>query len=134
MPQRRPDWVLRLREAVDAGASRPFAWGDNDCCLFAVRCLDAVRGSDWAAAVEGRYSTPRGAARFLYREGGLAEAVTRRLGTAQVGTCAKRGDLCLVATRHGPGLGVCLGPTLAVMGPDGVEYCGRGEALLSWAI
>lgn len=131
---RRVDWVLRLRAAIAAGAACPFAWGENDCCLFAARCVDAVAGTDWAGALTGAYSTQRGAARFLYREGGLVEAVTRRLGHAQLGARARRGDLCLVRTQHGPGLGVCLGPTLAVMGPDGVDYCARGDAVLSWSV
>jgi hypothetical protein len=131
-------WEERLEAAIEAGRTRTFAWGGiedrHDCCTFAARCIDAVTGSSLIVNLACEYDDERTALRFLARHGGLAGAVTHYLGEGVPRwSAARRGDVCLVPTERGDGLGVCVGNRIAVAG-DGVELYPLELAQLVWAI
>lgn len=131
---RRPDWVERLHRTVEAGAAVPFEFGSQDCGRFAARCIDAMTGSTWADELTRQYTNERTARRFLKRAGGIEAAVTARLGPPVAVLEATRGDVCLLPGEGGPGLGVCLGATVAVMRPEGVRYAPLSAALKAWHV
>ena len=103
---RLPDWEQRLSNFLAAHQSRPFAWGEWDCILFACAAAEAITGHDAAADYRGRYSTRRGAARILrcLGQGTLLATVDAQFPAKPVGR-AIRGDLVW----HAGCVGVCLG-------------------------
>lgn len=131
---RRADWLARLYRVVEAGAAVPFAFGSQDCGRFAARCVDAITGSDWERELAGQYVDERTAIRFLARAGGISAAVTERLGPPIAVLEAGRGDVCLLPGEDGPGLGVCLGATVAALRPEGVRYVPLSAALQAWRV
>lgn len=126
-------WEERLAEVVEAAESRPFEWGVHDCCTFAAACVDAITGSDHVGRLD--YADERAAKRILACHGGLLEAVTSRLGVTVGGWAhARRGDVCLVPTEQGDGLGVCLGTHIAVAAEQGIERYPLPLARWVWRI
>src|SRR5690606_24088577 len=92
-------WEIAFFELIRDARTRPFAWGDHDCCLFAADVIRALTGVDVAADLRGRYSTAIGAKRVITREGGsldaLAEARFPALGITELPAAAyaQRGDI-----------------------------------------
>ena len=135
------DWPTRLDGFIDAARLRPFAWGVNDCCLFACGAVEAMTGTDPGAWFRGRYRSAF-AARLLLRQvagGGLLEAVRKvaaRHDIVEVDRLqAGRGDLCLSRSLDGlDGLGVCLGRRAAFMTPAGLAFVPMTQVLCCWRI
>lgn len=63
------NWPQLLAEYIEAGATRPFLWGEFDCCLFAAECIRLQTGLDLASPYYGRYSTALGSARIQRKLG-----------------------------------------------------------------
>jgi hypothetical protein len=135
--KRREDWPERLLQAVEARREKPFAWGENDCALFAADCVLAMTGEDLARAFRGRYDSARGALRVLRGLGArdLAQAVMGSLGEPIAPALARRGDVVQFETEsEGPALGVCLGNLAAAAGPQGVAWVPAGQWLRAWRV
>lgn len=115
---RRHDWPERLAAVMADRARSPFAWGSNDCALFAADCAQAMTGEDLAAAFRGRYRTARGAARALRRAGyaDLPALLTAWLGDPIRPTLAQRGDVVEIAT----GIAVANGAVALAPGDHGL--------------
>jgi hypothetical protein len=107
----------------------PFAYGKFDCSVLSGRCVDAITGSSFTEAFG--VSDKRSAIAFLRREGGLEAAVTRRLGQPTEGYAASRGDVCMIDKKT---LGICVGPTIAVLGRDGIEFIPLARAQKYWRV
>lgn len=133
---RREDWTRQLWATIDEATARPFAWGDQDCCLFAARCVDAMTGSEYERELRTLYHDKASALRFIVTEGGIEPAVTVRFGPPVKWWHAMRGDLCLVPTPDGLGsLGVCVGPTIACVNEDqGVTFVSIDQATACWRV
>ena len=55
-------WATRgFHTFLEQRARRPFAWGVNDCALFAADGIRAITGVDIAADFRGKYSDEAGA-------------------------------------------------------------------------
>lgn len=134
--QRRDDWASRLMAVIDAAGQTPFAWGKQDCALFAADCVQAMTGEDFAAPFRGRYDTGIGAGRALKMMGlgSLEEYVIRVLGEPVSPTLAMRGDVVLVDTPEGKALGVVAGIEAAVTGVNGLVLMPRTTWLSAWHI
>lgn len=118
--KRRDDWRLCLDSFLTERLRTPFAWGAQDCVLFAADYVHTVTGVDLAHDVRG-YTTHRQALRVLSRQGGLTEAVSRRLGPPRNDGGYTEGDVALLrATSGSEGLGVCLAHGVAAPGVHGV--------------
>ncbi|MGP1665298.1 MAG: DUF6950 family protein [Rhodanobacter sp.] len=126
---RKPDWANRLRETVAANRRVPFAYGQNDCALFAARCVDAITGSDWERSLP--HKDIKTAAAFRREEGGLEAAVPKRLGNPIPGCGARRGDLCLIDRKS---IGVCLGSQIAVLSDNRLLFYPITRARKHWRI
>lgn len=126
-------WEARLAEVVDAAIDRPFAWGTHDCCTFAAACVDAVTGSDHLDHLG--YEDERTAKRVIACHGGLVEAIAARLGSPCAGWAhARRGDICLVPTEQGDGLGVCVGHRIVLPGERGLASYPLHLAQCTWRV
>lgn len=131
--KRRHDWAARLHEVIEAHQSREFAWGENDCCLFASRCVDAMQGNAITYLIRERYHDEATAVRFIAEYGGLAEAVSRYMGDP-TNQRATRGDVVLIDGGEGDALGICLGAKVVAMGPTGLRYVPRAEIKTVWKV
>lgn len=117
---RRDDWLDRLWAEVDACASLSFEYGTHDCCTFVARAVEAMTGDPLVAPLAERYHDKRSALQFIAAEGGLVQAVSVFLGQPEEGW-PRRGDVALVETEDGPGVGVCVGEQVACA-HDGVAF------------
>lgn len=117
------------------GATRPFAWGDCDCCLWVCDWIASVRGVDPMASWRGRYSTKRGAYRRIRRGGGFQPTV--RAEMAAVGlletTEPKAGDIGMVQTYQGEALAIRTATGWACKSPRGLVV-GQFSVLTAWAV
>lgn len=119
---RRPDWLERLWATIEATAAEgaAFEYGHHDCCLFVAQCVEAMTGTPIVDPLLGRYHDKPSALRFIAVEGGFVQAVSQFLGDPEEGW-PRRGDVALVDTPDGPGIGVCIGSEI-VCAHDGVAY------------
>lgn len=134
--QRRDDWASRLIAVIDAADNKPFAWGTQDCALFAADCVQAMTGEDFAAPFRGRYDTALGSVRALKMLGmaSLEAYVISVLGEPISATMAMRGDVVMVDTPEGQALGVVAGIEAAVAGVNGLVMMPRSAWLIAWRI
>ena len=134
--QRRDDWASRLISVIDAADNKPFAWGKQDCALFAADCVQAMTGEDFAAPFRGRYDTALGSMRALKMMGyaSLEEYVIAVLGEPVNANTAGRGDVVMVDTPEGQALGVVAGIEAAVAGVNGLVLMPRDSWLSAWRI
>ena len=115
-------------------ARAPFAWGSNDCALFAADCVQAVTGQDLAAELRG-HKDARGAARTLRRHGGLAAIAARALGAPCATVAAREGDVVLMPVGKRVALAVCVSGAHAI-GPtrSGLAIVPVADALHCWKV
>lgn len=78
--------------------NKPFAWGENDCCLFAANAVLTLTGNDLAPEFRGKYSTKVGAARALKKHGyhSIEQLLNAKLGTPIAPLTATIGDIALI--------------------------------------
>lgn len=120
---RRTDWLDRLWAEIEstAAAREPFDYGSHDCCLFVARCVERMTDTPMVDPLLGRYHDRRTALQFIAVEGGLVEAVSTFLGDPEQGF-PRRGDVLLVETADGPGVGICIGSEVVIAADPGVTY------------
>jgi hypothetical protein len=126
---RLPDWKPRLTAWLVQAARRPFAEGEHDCALFFAGAVEAMTGTDPAAAWRGRYPSTAAGLRLLRRAGfadhlALAAACLPEVPAAY----ARTGDGAVVETQDGPALGLVQGEMIFVLGPTGLRLVPRSLA------
>lgn len=133
---RYPDWEDRLGRLVEARRDMPFAWGKNDCALFAAAAVKAMTGVDFAKAFRGRYRTQRGAAAALrrYGQGTLTRTLNACFGPSVKPAFLQRGDV----TMHKGAVGIVMGENAVFVGAegerDGLVRINRAEWSKGWRI
>lgn len=139
---RRDDWEARLAEVLATTAVQPFAWGVQDCCLFAADCVQALTGHDYAYEFRGTYDDADSAAMRLIAVTGTTEiaiAIDKYFKLPRLGSVAfaARGDLVLFKNhRDQDTLGVVdlTGERIACVSPQGLEYLPIDCAVMAWAV
>jgi len=127
------DWALQLDDLVSRRVREPFAWGVNDCALFAADAVLAMTGIDFAAGMRGK--SAKSAMRFVRVSGGLEEIVSDVLGPMCGTSQVSDGDLVLVRTRKGAAVAVVIGTGLATApGPNGLAAIPLCTALCGWKV
>ena len=114
------------------GHAPPFAWGSNDCALWAARWVLAATGQNFLADWEGKYKTENGAARLMKKRGfsGPEDIAAAHLPPIPL-TLARRGDLVL----HPQGaLGVCFGRTSYFLTLTGLTTLNTLDCERAWAV
>lgn len=131
---RRADWVKLLWGEIEAAKQRLFSYGEHDCCLLVARVIDAMCDTKYEADLQAAYHDEQTAQAFLVLHGGMEAAVTSIVGIEAVpAILARRGDICLVNTQRGLGIGVSVGATIAVAS-DGVDFYPIAVALKCWRV
>lgn len=133
-PLRLPGWHARLIALIEARKTAPFAWGSNDCCLWAADAVLAMTGTDPAADLRGTYSTARGAASALRQVGGMAGAGAR-CGAEIPPLCAATGDVGLVSSNGERDAGaVCIGEQWLAVVRNGLGLVELTAARRAWRV
>lgn len=113
---RKPDWDARLAAYLEPLRTRPFAWGEHDCCTFTAGAVEAMTGVDPIPEFRDRYTTAIGSARALRRYGAGTLAATLDGKFARISPpLAHRGDLIMSSGL----LGLAWGAFLIAVGSDG---------------
>jgi hypothetical protein len=133
MTQRLQDWQVRFESCLAERWARPFAWGRQDCCLFAADCVEAITGQDWAATFRGRYIAKMGAYRLLIAAGGMQVVAAAALGDEIPVLMAQVGDIGMVED-IGQALVVCAGGHWLGAGADGVEHVPTSRVVRAWRV
>lgn len=144
------DWPTLLFHFIEARRPQLFAWGRQDCCLFACDGILAQTGLDPAAGLfRGQYRDALGAARLVRKHGGveaIAASVCAAHGWPELPTprLAQRGDVVLIYTADDKtpvrrptervALGLCLGDHAVVPGPVGLEKIPIRDCAKAWRI
>lgn len=132
--RRLPDWEQHLSDLVGQRLSTPFAWGSNDCVLFAADGIAAMTGVDPAGSLRGQWAGRGEAVRVIARLGGLAAAVDT-LGMDPIGPLfAQRGDLVLHRRDGTDALALCLGNQLAGPSDSGLLFFGLENGVQAWRV
>lgn len=122
-----PGWERRLSDYVEHHRHTPFAWGRHDCGKWVLGVVEAMFGKPpiWAA----EWGDEQEAQRVISHFGNLRFGLSRfaqlnswsRVDRAR--TMTKRGDIALVVDDDKQAcLGVCVGPTIACPGTNGLEF------------
>ena len=117
---------------------RPFAWGENDCCLFAADLIQVGIGRDFAAGFRGEYSSEEEAAKLL-GEGGieaLMQCMAEDYAWPEVTPgAAQWGDVGIITKmQEMPILCFCLGANVAFPGPNVMETRPRSICDRFWRV
>jgi hypothetical protein len=130
-PCRLPDWQDRLTLFIELRRSMAFAWGSNDCALFAADAVVAMTGVDFGAPFRGRYDDAAGAALALrdYGGGTLLRTFDRHLDRRAI-AFAQRGDLAMARGA----IGVIMGDHALFVSDCGIERIDRAEWQRCWAV
>ena len=129
---RHKDWPERFYAFVEARRFMPFAWGSNDCALFAADCVLALTGVDHAEGLR-TYTDEAGAAEVIRRAGGM-RAFAARLAHREL-ALAKRGDIVLAVTAGRETFGVVFGDgTWIGPGPTGLAFRPMSEAVAAFEV
>jgi hypothetical protein len=128
MIARRDNWPDLLAAYIEERRNAPFAWGSNDCCLFAADWIQIATGRDIAAQWRGSYTTALGARRALDEGGGIERLVEQEGGIRIQTGLAQRGDLVAQDFPVGIALGICVGPLAAFVSQNGIEFVPLSKA------
>lgn len=130
------NWPTLLSLYVDSRRSQPFAWGTNDCCIFAADWVLIATGHDIASAFRGGYSGALGANRIIREAGGIENLLAehapglQRISPKLVG----RGDLVLRTFENGPTLGINLGAIDCFVAEHGLAFVALDEKATCWRL
>lgn len=125
---------------ISARRSTPFAWGVHDCATFAADWVLQRTGNDPLADLRGVGLQPLARMRLLHRAGGYVKAASDRLGNAQPGAFARRGDVVLLRTGHRGhrmahrAFGVCVGTHAVTTGMYGLVFMPVTEVEAAWRV
>lgn len=134
MITRLPDWQVRFEAFVAARRAAPFAWGSNDCALFAADCVQALTGTDPALQGLRAHRTEKQALRSLKRHGGLVGIATAALGAPMSALHANVGDVVLAESGGRGLLAICNGSTCLAPSARGLANLSMDTCSLAWRV
>ncbi len=133
LPQRHPQWEIRLNALIEAWAEREYApaWG-SDCAAFTLAAIEAVSGEVLAFDAGRPYRSANGQARMLARMGwrDLLDAADACLGERIPPLAAHRGDI----VSDGSVLGVMTGAGPVAFGEGGMALMQRNSIVAAWPV
>ncbi len=120
------NWRTILAHFIDGRRSRPFVWGQHDCCLFAADWVALATGQDPAASWRGQYDSALSAHRIAAPFGGTGGLVIHALkASGAVYVDAKHataGDIIIRDSELGDVTGVVVGRDAAFVAEFGLTF------------
>lgn len=142
--RRREDWVERFHDFIEERKSEPFAWGTNDCSIFAADAVQAMTDVDFAEEYRGTYDSKRTAfVRIKEVTGGSTpEDVMNKIaedhGFEELESVlfAQRGDVVIYDGEEGVALGVVYlnGTDAVFVAPDGLHKVPVKQCRRAWRV
>lgn len=130
-------WEQRLWKVTNDLLSEPFAWGRNDCCLFASDCIMAVTGEDLGAEFRGTYSTEREAKKILASLDckNVGDLASRYLPEIKV-SLAQRGDIVMMPSIEEGNFYLAVVVSHTAVGPTsrGMLHSPKKNAVRAWRV
>lgn len=127
------DWPSRLARVMNAARRRPFAWGEQDCCVWAADSVQACTGVDPAAAWRGTYRDAMSAERLVMELGGMA-AIGALAGRESAPSLATAGDIGLARQGDREMLVVHSGQVWLAVAACGLEIVPFGSVTHAWRV
>jgi hypothetical protein len=127
---RLPDWPARLDAYLRSRRDMPFAWGSNDCGMFAAGAVEAITGEkpgDWS------YSGDKAALRLIAAGGGLP-AILDGIYPRRPVERLQRGDIGLLQAGDWEYLSVIWNEFAYTPGPDAVVMRRTLDCVAGWAV
>lgn len=134
---RTPGWESRLASALEAARWRKYVLGEHDCFRVACHVIEALTGVDRWPEFAGQYYDKRGAIALIAKHGCTFEqAFDWFFGAPHIDMVnASRGDIAAIRTADGEKhLGVCTGPSVAFLAPEGLLFLPRTAAHCVWKV
>lgn len=141
---RAPGHAEALARLLAERERAPFAWGAQDCCLWAADAVHAQLGVDPAEQLRGRYATALQAQRLVHLCGGLEGIARAALGEPlRHASHACVGDVGLLASQAGAEqppaewphmLAVCVGEWWAHPAAGGLALRPLQGAVFAWRV
>jgi phage gp36-like protein len=119
--QRVDGWEIKLEDALQDAASKPYIMGKTDCFLSTANVVQSVTGEDIMADWRGDYKTLKEAARII--KAASYESAVHWLDNVTDGRVAaskaRRGDIVATQTdRVIPSVGICAGDKAVIFVHD----------------
>lgn len=127
------DWQLRLEDFALARARMPFAWGRNDCAVFAADAVEAMTGVHLLPNMR-RYARARDALVLIEQAGGLRSIAVHALGGFIQPAYARIGDVVLHRVGRRDALGICNGDNILAPGQHGMVAVPMKDATTAWRV
>lgn len=141
-------WPERLADFIARRQEMPFAWGLNDCCLFACDAVLEMSGHDLAIDFRGKYGSALSAVRAMrdfagmdvesaHLVGALADKIAEQHSIQDIPVLmAQRGDVVLLMAQRGESLGIVgiRGDRAVAPGVEGLESVPLSQCLKAWRI
>lgn len=90
------NWTIAFVQLTQSLKLTPFAWGSNDCVMFAADAVNVMSGVDPAKASRGKYKTEQGAKKHLASKyGDLYKAWDSQLERLENINFVQNGDVVL---------------------------------------
>jgi hypothetical protein len=117
------NWRSRLHSYLAGLAQTPFQPGTHDCSLFTAGAVEAIRGDDPAAPYRGNYTTVAGGLELLADDGYTDQVhfITANFPEKPV-LEAQVGDIATVVQNGEIGVGIVIGPSVAVVTLRGLGH------------
>lgn len=125
------NWQSKLNKHLQTIGA--FEWGVNDCCMFAVGCVQVITGVDHGKAYRG-YKTSKGALKRLKDNGGVEGIATIELGAPKSIKQAKRGDVVSFKTGDETALGISVGDKIVGIGEHGLIFMPFADGIKAWSV
>jgi len=117
---------MTLPDYITDHLDKPFAWGTNDCVLFAVGWLEKATGRDYLSRFRP-WNNAREAVAKVDALGGLEAMFDAHLARIRP-SYAVDGDIALIDRT----VYLFSGPNIVSVGPDGLVFINRMEAKCAW--
>lgn len=121
---------MTLTEYLQLWGSKPFAWGSNDCVLFATRWYRECTGKDALQGIEP-WADKAGAVERLKSLGGLESAALAAFGEPRTGW--KSGDIVLAHKGYNC-LGIIVGSGIVALSDSGIVPLDIENAKFIWNV
>ncbi len=120
------DWQNRLVSYLHKAHRKQFAYGKNDCALFAADCVFAMTGEDFAQGYRGKYTTRAEGIKALKANGFRSHVDVAADTLDEVSpSLARAGD---VAVLEGEVLGIVQGANIYVLADTGLKVVSLASA------
>ena len=129
------DWPDRLAAYLEARTFTPFAWGTNDCAVFANNAIAAILKDAPTADLTMRYRSQKGAYKWLLdRDATDLWDFVDKYYVRIPAPMARRGDVVAHMTTD-KSVGVCVGQYFATPSDEGIILGSmQTEAIHAWRI